>query len=70
MRQRNLRLVITGGVMIAGAVLFFLYMMGLAPQSNDPKALMETVGSVSGVVTGLAVVMIIVGLIGTKKAGT
>ena len=66
MRQRNMRLVIVGAVLIAGAVGFFLYMMGLAPQSTDPKALMETVGTVSGVLIGLSIALIAVGLIGRK----
>ena len=41
-------------------------MMGMAPKSNDPKTLMETVGTVSGGVAGLALVMITLGLIGKK----
>jgi len=41
-------------------------MMTAAPKSNDPAALMQTVGTVSGVVGGISLVMIIVGLIGKK----
>ena len=37
-----------------------------APKSNDPAALVQTVGTVSGVVGGLAIAMIVVGLIGKK----
>lgn len=66
MRRTNWRLVIVGGVLIVGAIGFFLYMMGLAPQSNDPKTMLETVGQVSGVVGGIAVAMVIFGLIGRK----
>lgn len=66
MRQKNWRLVIVGGVMIVLAVGFFLFMMGLAPQSTDPQALMATVGQVSGVVTAIALVMIVYGFIGKK----
>ena len=66
MRQKNWRLVIVGGVLIVLAAGFFLYMMGMAPKSNDPQSLMQTVGMVSGGVGGLAVVMMIVGLIGKK----
>ena len=51
------------------AGLFFLAMMGMIPRSNDPAALMSTVGQVSGVVGGISIAMIIVGLIG-KKAPT
>ena len=66
MRQKNWRLVIVGGVLIVVAAFFFLYMRSIAPSSNDPAALMTIVGQVSGVVTGLSVVMIIFGLIGRK----
>jgi hypothetical protein len=68
MRQTNWRLVIVGAALIVLAAGFFLYMMGLAPKSNDPRALMQTVGEVSGVVGGLSLVMIVVGLIGRKRA--
>ncbi|HEX4861008.1 MAG TPA: hypothetical protein VFV07_07205 [Rhizomicrobium sp.] len=66
MRQKNWRLVIEGGVLIVLAAGFFLYMMGMAPKSNDPQSLMQTVGMVSGGVGGIAVVMMIFGLIGKK----
>jgi len=66
MRKRNWRVVIVGIVLIVLAVLFFFFMLSMAPKSNDPVALMRTVGTVSGVVGGLAIVMIIVGLIGKK----
>jgi len=66
MRQRNWRLIIVGMVLIVVAVGFFVFMMGMAPRSNDPKAMLETVGQVSGVVGGIAVVMILFGLIGRR----
>jgi hypothetical protein len=66
MRKRNWRVVIVGIVLIVLAVLFYLFMLSTAPKSNDPVALMQTVGTVSGVIGGLAVVMILVGLIGKK----
>jgi hypothetical protein len=66
MRKRNWRLVIVGAVLVALAAVFFLYMMGMAPKSNDPKTLMQTVGMVSGAVEGIALVMIVLGLIGKK----
>lgn len=66
MRKQNWRLVVVGIVLIVLAAGFFLYMMGLAPQSNDPKTMMQTVGMVSGAVGGIAAVMIILGLIGRK----
>lgn len=67
MRRTNWRLVIVGGVLIVLAAGFFLVMLGLAPKSNDPKALLETVGEVAGVVGGIAIAMIAVGLIGRKS---
>jgi hypothetical protein len=68
MRQKNWRLVIVGAVLIVLAAAFFFYMMGMAPKSNDPKTLMQTVGMVSGAVGGIAIVMVLFGLIGKKKA--
>ncbi|HUO89422.1 MAG TPA: hypothetical protein VMU08_09635 [Rhizomicrobium sp.] len=67
MRRTNWRLVIVGAVLIVLAAGFFFYMLGMAPKSNDPKALMQTVGEVSGVVAGISLVMIAVGLIGRKR---
>ena len=66
MRRRNWRLVIVGLVLGILAVAFFFFMLTTAPKSNDPAGLMQTVGTVSGVVGGISVVMIIVGLIGKK----
>jgi hypothetical protein len=58
--------VIVGVVLIVIALAFFVFMRSIAATSNDPTALMQTVGTVSGVVTGISVVMIIVGLIGKR----
>jgi hypothetical protein len=69
MRQVNRRFVVTGAVLIAAAIGFFVYMMGMAPRSNDPKALMETVGQVSGVAGAIGIVLIVLGLRGKKPAG-
>ena len=66
MRKKNWRLIIVGVVLLGLAGLFFLAMLGMAPRSTDPVALMRTVGQVSGVVGGLGIAMIIVGLIGKK----
>ena len=66
MRRQNWRVVIVGIVLIILAGLFYLFMLTTAPKSNDPVALMRTVGTVSGVVAGLAIAMIVVGLIGKK----
>ena len=66
MRHKNWRIVIVGSVLIVAAVVFYLFMLSMAPRSNDPAAMMQTVGEVAGVVAGLSIVMIIVGLIGKK----
>ena len=68
MRQVNRRVVITGAALIAAAIGFFLYMTSIAASSNDPKALMETVGQVSGVAGAIGVVMIVFGIRGKKAA--
>jgi len=66
MRQRNWRVVIVGTVLIFLAIAFYVGMLLIASKSNDPAALMQTVGTVSGVVGGLAAAMIVVGLIGRR----
>ena len=66
MRQKNWRVVIVGAVLVVLAIAFYLFMLSIASKSNDPVALMRTVGTVSGVVGGLAIAMIVVGLIGKK----
>jgi hypothetical protein len=66
MRRKNMRIVIVGGVLIVLAVAFFLFFLSIASKSNNPADLMRTVGTVSGVVIGVAVAMIAVGLIGKE----
>jgi hypothetical protein len=66
MRQRNWRLIAVGTVLLVLAVLFFLSMRDTTPWSNDPVALMRTVGEVSGIISGVSLVMIVFGLIGRK----
>lgn len=66
MRRRNWRIVVVGAVLVFAAAAFFFYMLSIASRSNDPAALMQTVGEVAGVVGGLSIAMIIVGLIGKK----
>jgi uncharacterized protein (TIGR03382 family) len=67
MRQMNLRVLITGLALIVLAVGFFLYMLTLAPKSNDPAALMQTVGMVSGAVGALGLVLALFGAIGRRR---
>lgn len=66
MRQRNWRVIIVGAGLMVVAVVFYVAMMYMAPKSNDPAALMQTVGTVSGAVGGLAVAMVIFGVIGKR----
>ena len=69
MRQMNKRFVFSGAVLIAAAIVFFLYMTGIASRSNDPKALMETVGQIAGVAGGIGVVMLVLGVPGKQPFG-
>jgi hypothetical protein len=66
MRQRNWRIIIVGFVLTVLALGFYLFMLSIAPSSNDPAALMQTVGTVAGAVIGISLVMILLGLIGKK----
>jgi hypothetical protein len=66
MRRKNWRIVIVGLVLIVIALVFFFFMLSVASKSNDPVALMQTVGAVAGVVGGISLVMIIIGLIGKR----
>jgi flagellar motor component MotA len=67
MIQQHVRLVATGAAMVLLAAAFFLYMQSIAPRSNDPVALMRTVGAVSGAFAAVGVVMGIIGML-RKKA--
>ena len=54
--------------MIALAVAFFFYMeAALMPKSNDPAAMMRTVGQVSGVVGGLGLVIVLFGALRRRR---
>jgi hypothetical protein len=48
------------------AIGFFLFMSSIASTSTDPAELMRTVGSVSGVVGGISIILILLGLVGKK----
>jgi hypothetical protein len=67
MRKRNWRVVLVGLVLMVAAMVFFLDMQTMAPRSNDPAALVQTVGQVSGAVGALGLVMLILGLIGRRS---
>jgi len=66
MRRRNWRIIIVGFVLTVLVLGFYFFMLSIAPTSNDPATLMQTVGTVSGVVIVLSLVMILLGLIGKK----
>jgi hypothetical protein len=67
MRAKNWRLALVGAVLILAAPAFFFLMLTLVPKSNDPAALMQTVGQVAGVVGAIGIVMFVVGLVGKKR---
>ena len=63
----NKRVVFTGAAMIGLALAFFFWSLAaLAPKSNNPAEMMQTVGTVSGAVGGIGLVMIIFGLLRRK----
>ena len=66
MRRKNWRIIIAGFVLIVIALGFYSFMLSIASRSTDPVALMQTVGTVAGVVGGISLVMILIGLIGKK----
>jgi hypothetical protein len=66
MRRRNWRIIIVGSVLTILAVGFYLFMFSIAPTSNDPDALMQTVGTISGTLIGISLVMILLGVIGKQ----
>ena len=66
MHRKNMRFVTTGCLLILLVVAFFTFMLSIAPRSNDPAGLLRTVGTVSGVVGGLAIAMVVIGFVGKK----
>jgi hypothetical protein len=63
-RQKNQRFINGGLLLLAAAGLFFLYMLGFAPKSNDAAGMMAIVGQTSGIVAGIGGVLIVLGLMG------
>ena len=66
MRRTNWRLVAVGLILIVVGGAFFLFMGTMAPKSNDPASMMQTVGEVSGAAGGIGVVLLVFGWIGRK----
>jgi hypothetical protein len=67
-RKRNYRFVAAGLFLIVVAAVFFLSMLGLAPQSNDPAQMLKVAGQAAGVATGVGLAVAIIGLVGRKTA--
>jgi len=61
MKAANPRVVYAGTFLLILAIGFFLLMMTVAPRSNDPVELMRTVGTVSGVCSGVAIWLMAIG---------
>ena len=68
MQPKNRRVVLAGIGLLLFAVAFFFVMLSMAPRSTDPVELMRTVGAVSGAVGGLAIAMMVIGML--KKPST
>jgi hypothetical protein len=66
MRRKNWRIIVVGFVLVVIAIGFYFFMLSIASKSTDPVVLMQTVGTIAGIVVGISVVMIIIGLIGKK----
>ena len=66
MKQTNWRFVIAGAVALVLAGVFLLVMGSVAPQSTDPRALMEIVGSTSGAVAAIGLVLVVLGFMGKR----
>ena len=60
----NKRTIYGGIFLVVVAVAFFLYMLTLRAQSNDPVEMMRLVGQTSGVVAGIGLVLIVLGYLG------
>jgi hypothetical protein len=63
----NLRVIVTGAALAGLALAFFFGMATIAPKSNDPVAMMQTVGTVSGGAGVLGLVMVIFGVAKKKR---
>jgi hypothetical protein len=67
MRQKNWRVILVGFVLTVIALGFNFFMLTIASNSTDPAALMQTVGTITGGVVGISIVMILIGLIGKRS---
>jgi hypothetical protein len=68
MSSQGLKLGRLGYFLLAVAVIFFVMaMFFLAPQSNDPAAVMRIAGQASGVAAGIGIVLIVIDLLRRRK---
>lgn len=63
----NYRFILTGLLLAILAGVFFLWMVHLAPASNDPREMLRVAGSAAGVAAGIGVAVIIMGLFGLGR---
>jgi hypothetical protein len=63
----NLRVIVTGAFLVGLALASFFGMATIAPKSNDPVAMMQTVGTVSGGAGVLGLVMVVFGVARKKR---
>lgn len=68
MRKRNWRFVLAGFFLLLVAAGLFVGLSALASQSTDPVMVVQTAGQVSGIASGIGIVLIIAGLIGKKSS--
>ncbi len=68
MKSEKLKLARAGYFLLAVAVVFFIAMMFLAPQTTDPIEVMRLSGQASGVAAGIGIVLIVVDFIRRRKA--
>ena len=67
MRKKNVRMMVGGFLLLALGVGFYVLMLSLTGQSNDPVEMMRVAGQASGVAGGIGVALIITGFIGKKE---
>jgi uncharacterized integral membrane protein len=67
MASQGLKLARAGYFLLAVAAIFFIAMMFLAPQSNDPVEVMRLAGQAAGVAAGIGIVLIVVDLLKRRK---